>query len=147
MWSWFNTQVIPLTGPLSTLMHLRSVCFDSKAATQMNVFPYYDSISRGSVIFPLSAVHGLCGFTWTGLPTDWLPANQKGPSQLDTSGWPPGMLEGQDPGDKEWIKRQNKHNHNGNLMVSQEGNIFSVLTCHSLNLIKSKDKNIEWTQT
>lgn len=49
-----NGQVIPLTGPLTTQIHLRSVCFDSKAAgTKMNVFLLYDSISRASVIFPL----------------------------------------------------------------------------------------------
>lgn len=31
----------------------------------MNVFLYYDSISRASVVFPLAVAHGLCGFPWT----------------------------------------------------------------------------------
>ncbi len=83
-----NGQVISLTGPLTTQIHLRSVCFYSKAVgTKMNVFLYYDSISRASVIFPLSTAHGLCGFPWTGLPRDPLPSTHTGPSQLgDTSG-------------------------------------------------------------
>ena len=42
-----------MTGPLATQIHLSSACFDSKAAaTQMNVFLCYDSISRASVVFP-----------------------------------------------------------------------------------------------
>lgn len=72
-----NGQVIPLTGPLTTQIHLRSVCFDSKAATtQMNVSLCYDSISRASLVFPLSlrlmaSVVSLCG---AALPRDPLPS-------------------------------------------------------------------------
>lgn len=83
-----NGLIIPLTGPLTTQIHLRSVCFDSEAVTtQINVCLYYDSISRASVIFPLSTAHGLCGFPQAGLPRDPLPSTQREPSQLgDTSG-------------------------------------------------------------
>lgn len=75
-----NGQVIPLTDPLTTLIHLGSVCFDSSAArTQMNVFLYYDSISRASVMFSR-----LCGFPWACQPRDQLPSAQGEPSQQGT---------------------------------------------------------------
>ncbi len=110
----------------------------------MNVCLYYDSISRASVIFPLCAAHGLCGFPKIGLPRDPLLSAHRGPSkQGDTSGWPPGMLEGQDSGDKEWIKGQNKHKHKGNFPVSLEDSNFFVLACHSFSLNKVKDINIK----
>lgn len=85
-----NGLVIPLTGPLTTQIHLRSVCFDREAVTtQINAFLYYDSISRASVIFLLSTAHGLCGFPWAGLSREAhcpLP-RERGPFQLgDTSG-------------------------------------------------------------
>lgn len=89
-------DVIPLTAPLTTLIQLSSVCFDSTAATQMNVSLYYDFINRDSVIFPLCAAHGLCGFPWTSLPRDPLPSSASRVGLDDL----PGILEGQDTGDK-----------------------------------------------
>lgn len=75
-----NGQVILLTDPLTTLIHLGSVCFDSSAVrTQTNVFLYYDSISRASAIFSR-----LCGFPWACPPRDQLPSAQGEPSQQGT---------------------------------------------------------------
>lgn len=69
-----NGHTVLLTGSLSTQMHLRSVCFHSEAAeTLMNVFFYYDSISRASVIFPLhSSWPRLCPQSHLSLPTEGL---------------------------------------------------------------------------
>lgn len=48
-----NGHVIPLTGPLTAHIHLRSVCLGGEAVG-VNVFLYYDSIRRAWILFPLS---------------------------------------------------------------------------------------------
>lgn len=113
--------VITLTGPLTSQIHVKSVCFDRKAATtQINVLLCYGSISRASLIFPLSTAHSLCG-----LHRKPLPSAQRGPFlpvNVCIIPWY-SVLKRQDPGDKEWINGQ-KYNQDGNFMISLEGNIY-----------------------
>lgn len=111
-------RVIPPTGPL-TLIHLSSVCFDSKAATQINVCLYCDSISRGGVIFPsLRSTAFVVSTNW-----DQQPSNQRGPSQLDTTD--DLLVGGQDPRDEELNKIQN--NQDRYFLISLERSIFCLL--------------------
>lgn len=92
--------VIALTGPLTSQIHLSSVCFDSKAATtQMNVFLCYGSISRASLIFPLSPAHSLCGLHRNPLHSTQSACLSRGCVCVTVLWY--SMLERQVPGEKE----------------------------------------------